>query len=477
MDDIRRKTPMPELDPALRVTGFEEVAQGYDEGMALREATRCLDCRHRPCVAGCPVGIDIPTFIRQIKEGDPGGAYATLKQSNALPAVCGRVCPQENQCEKVCVRAIQGEPVGIGRLERYAADWHRLHEEDRPSVTAANGHRVAVVGSGPASLTCADELAGHGYEATILEALHRTGGVLTYGIPPFRLPKDIVEYEVDTLRKKGVRILTNFVVGRTATLDQLFADGYEAIFIGAGAGLPSFLGVPGENLNGVFTANEFLTRVNLMKAYRDDSPTPLCDSGSIVVVGGGNVALDAARCARRICRGDVTIVYRRSREEMPARREEIHHAIEEGVHMRFLTNPIGFTGDASGRVSGVDCVEMELGEPDATGRRRPVAKAGTHTTLACDTVIVAIGTSPNPLLRRATPQLAANERGSLVVDPETGMTSMPGVFAGGDIVSGDATVILAMGAGKRAAAGIDAYIRARAGETAGGSTSLQEPSL
>ncbi len=461
MDDIRRKTPMPELDPALRITGFEEVALGYDADLAAREAARCLDCRHRPCVAGCPVGIDIPGFIRQIKNGDPGGAYSTLKLSNALPAVCGRVCPQENQCEKVCVRAIQGESVGIGRLERYAADWHRANEEDHPEVPASNGHRVAVVGSGPASLSCADELAGLGYDVTVFEALHRTGGVLTYGIPPFRLPKDIVEYEVETLRRKGVTIRTNFVVGRTETLDQLFSDGFEAVFIGAGAGLPSFLNIPGENLNGIYTANEFLTRINLMKAYRDDSATPLCDSSSIVVVGGGNVALDAARCARRICKGDVTIIYRRSEAEMPARREEIHHAMEEGIRMRFLTNPVAFVSDAAGRVSGVDCVEMELGEPDTSGRRRPVEKPGTLFRIDCDTAIVAIGTSPNPLLRRTSPALEANAHGSLKIDPETGMTTMPGVFAGGDIVSGDATVILAMGAGKRAAAGIDAYIQSK----------------
>ncbi len=461
MEDIKKKTPMPEMDPALRVQGFEEVACGYDGDLALRESARCLNCRNRPCVAGCPVGIDIPGFIMKIKAGDPSSAYGILKQNNALPAVCGRVCPQESQCEKVCVRGIQGEPVGIGRLERYAADWHRANEEDHPVIPAPNGHRVAVVGSGPASLTCADDLAGRGYDVTVFEALHRTGGVLTYGIPPFRLPKDIVEYEVEALRLKGVKIRTNFVVGRTQTLDQLFADGFEAVFLGVGAGLPSFLGVPGENLNGVYTANEFLTRINLMKAYREDSDTPICDSLSIVVVGGGNVALDAARCARRICKGEVSIVYRRSEAEMPARREEIHHAIEEGVRMRFLTNPVGFVGDANGRLVGVDCMEMALGEPDASGRRRPVEKPGSLFRIDADTAIVAIGTSPNPLLRRTSKGLETGPHGTINADPVTGMTSIPGVFAGGDIVSGDSTVILAMGAGKKAAAGIDAYIRAK----------------
>ena len=458
MADIKKKTPVPELPPEQRIEGFQEVSLGYDRDLAELESARCLNCRHKPCVAGCPVGIDIPAFIMKIKSGDPSEAYKILKQSNALPAVCGRVCPQENQCEKVCVRSIQGEPVAIGRLERFAADWHRANEENHPEVPAPNGHKVAIVGSGPASLTCADELAGKGYDVTIFEALHRTGGVLTYGIPPFRLPKDIVEYEVETLILKGVKIRTNFVVGRTETLDQLFADGFEAIFLGVGAGLPTFLSIPGENLNGVYSANEFLTRINLMKAYREDSDTPICDSRSIVVVGGGNVALDAARCARRICRGEVSIVYRRSKEEMPARREEVHHAIEEGIQMRFLTNPVAFIGDANGRLIGADCVEMALGEPDASGRRRPHEVPGSLFRLDTDTVIIAIGTSPNPLLRRTSKGLEVGAKGTIVTDPETGMTSIPGVFAGGDIVSGDSTVILAMGAGKTAAAGIDAYI-------------------
>ncbi len=464
-----RKTPMPTQDAAARVHNFDEVALGYTAADAAAEASRCLNCRDHPCTAGCPVGIRIPEFIQQIKNGDTEAAYDVLRQSSCLPAVCGRVCPQENQCESRCVRGIKGEPVAIGRLERYAADCHR-ERGGAPVPPAANGHRVAVVGSGPSGLACAGELAKNGYAVTVLEALHRAGGVLVYGIPEFRLPKAIVGEELDALRALGVEICTNTVVGKTVTVDELFADGYEAVFIGSGAGLPRFMGIEGENLNGVYSANEYLTRANLMRAYRPDSATPIRRGGRVVVVGGGNVAMDAARTALRLGAERVTVVYRRSWEELPARREEVENARDEGVEFRLLYNPVRILGyrnpddprDArNGSVTGVECVRMELGEPDESGRRRPVAVAGSEEVLDADTVIVAIGTAPNPLITATTAGLDTDRRGGIVVTEATGATSRPGVYAGGDAVTGAATVILAMGAGKAAAAAIDRYLRGK----------------
>ena len=450
------KVEMPVQDPQVRAQNFEEVALGYTPEIAREEAARCLQCRHRPCVSGCPVGVRIPDFIARVAEGDFAGAYRVIRENNALPAVCGRVCPQESQCESKCVRGIKGEPVAIGRLERFVADWAREHlpaEEVRPEP---NGHKVAVVGAGPSGLTCAGELAKLGYAVTVFEALHTPGGVLSYGIPEFRLPKYIVHKEVKGLERLGVRILTDTVIGRTESVDELMAQGFEAVFIGSGAGLPRFMGIDGEELGGVVSANEYLTRVNLMKAYKDEYDTPIRRGKKVIVVGGGNVAMDAARCAKRLG-AEVTVVYRRSEEEMPARREEIHHAKEEGVAFRLLCNPVKIEG-AGSLVIGVTCIEMQLGEPDASGRRRPEPVAGSEFTLEADTVIMALGTSPNPLLHRTTPGLSTDRHGCIIVDEATMETTWEKVYAGGDAVTGAATVILAMGAGKKAAAAIDAAL-------------------
>ena len=451
------KLPAREQDPAVRRHNFEEVSQGYDEAMAMDEAARCLHCKNQPCVAGCPVNVQIPTFLALAAEGKFMEAYEVIRATNALPAVCGRVCPQETQCESKCVRGIKGEPVGIGRLERFCADYAMAHGA-APAVPAPdNGMRVAVVGSGPAGLTCAGDLRKKGYGVTVFEALHTPGGVLVYGIPEFRLPKALVRREISTLSDMGVHIETDMVIGRCISLDELLTDEhYDAVFVGSGAGLPRFQGIPGENLNGVYSANEFLTRINLMKAYRfPDSDTPVQVGRSVAVIGGGNVAMDAARCALRLGADSVTVVYRRSEAEMPARREEVHHAKEEGVAFRLLTNPTAILGDEAGHAVGMTCVEMELGEPDASGRRRPVPKAGSEFTLSVDTVVVAIGNSPNPLIKDTTPGLDTQKWGGIIADEETGATSRPLVYAGGDAVTGAATVILAMGAGKKAAAAID----------------------
>ena len=457
-----RKNEMPAQAPDIRNHNFEEVALGYTAELTADEAARCLNCKNAPCVTGCPVHVNIPGFIGKLWAGDYDGAYEVLSASNALPAVCGRVCPQETQCESKCVRGIRGEPVGIGRLERFTADYHLTHAGKAPEKPVSNGHKVAVVGAGPAGLTCAGDLAKLGYEVTIFEALHLAGGVLVYGIPQFRLPKEIVAAEIDNLRNLGVRIETNAVIGRSETVDELFADGYEAVFLGTGAGLPMFMGIPGESLNGVCSANEFLTRVNLMKAYRDDTDTPIYHAKRVVVVGGGNVAMDAARCAKRLGAEEVSIVYRRSEAEMPARREEIEHAKEEGILMRVLQNPVEILA-AEGkerRVCGVRCIRMELGEPDASGRRRPVEIPGSEYELPCDFVIMALGTRPNPLISSTTENLETKRGGVLVAD-EQGRTTRDGVFAGGDAVTGAATVILAMGAGKTAAGAIDEYIHSK----------------
>ena len=451
------KNAMPAQAPDVRSRNFNEVALGYTPELAAAEAQRCLNCKHMPCVAGCPVGIQIPRFIEKIRQNDLEGAYAVLAASSSLPAVCGRVCPQENQCEKLCVRGIKGEPVGIGRLERFVADHHNQTARTKPAPAAPNGHKVAVVGSGPSGLTCAGDLARMGYAVTVFEALHMPGGVLVYGIPEFRLPKAIVAGEIEGLQAMGVTVETNAVIGKTLSVDELFADGFEAVYIATGAGLPRFMNIPGENLKGVYSANEFLTRVNLMKAYRPDSDTPIQHPARVVVVGGGNVAMDAARCAKRLG-AEVTVVYRRSMAEMPARREEVEHAGEEGIAFKVLCNPTAIVGDEHKNVTGITCVEMELGEPDASGRRRPVEKPDSAFTLAADCVIMAIGTSPNPLIRTTTAGLETDKRSCIVADDE-GRTSRPGVFAGGDAVSGAATVILAMGAGKKAAKAIDEYIQ------------------
>lgn len=454
------KVAMPEQAPEVRNQNFEEVAIGYTEEMAMEEASRCLNCKHKPCVSGCPVGVQIPEFIALVSQGKFLEAAAKIKETSALPAVCGRVCPQESQCECKCVRGIKGESVAIGRLERFVADYAMKHDTTPIQPPVPNGHKVAVVGAGPAGLTCAGDLARKGYAVTVFEALHTAGGVLMYGIPEFRLPKAIVQKEIDSLKALGVTFVLNFVVGRSETIDDLFADGYEAIFVGSGAGLPTFMGVPGENFNGVYSANEYLTRVNLMKAYKQDADTPILRAKKVAVVGGGNVAMDAARCAKRMGAQDVYIVYRRGEAEMPARLEEIHHAKEEGIIFKFLTAPLEVIGDQdSYLVTGMKCQQMELGEPDASGRRRPVPVAGSEFILDLDAVIVAIGTSPNPLIRSTTPGLETNKRGCIVADEENGITSKDGVFAGGDAVTGAATVILAMGAGKRAAAAMDQYIQ------------------
>lgn len=452
-----KKTPMPVQDPNVRRSNFEEVAMGYSEEDAIYEAQRCLHCKHQPCVSGCPVNIHIPDFIEKVKDGDFEGAYQVISLTSSLPAVCGRVCPQENQCEKHCVRGIKHEAVGIGRLERFVADYHREHTQEKPVKPQRNGHKVAIVGAGPSGLTCAGDLAKKGYEVTIFEALHEAGGVLMYGIPEFRLPKDIVRKEIENLKALGVNIVTNFVVGRSDTIDALMEeDGFEAVFVGSGAGLPRFMNLEGENLKGVFSANEFLTRINLMKAYKEDSNTPIYHPKKCVVVGGGNVAMDAARCARRLG-AEVHIVYRRSMEELPARKEEVEHAQEEGIIFDLLNNPVKVIGDDQGWVSHVECIKMELGEPDASGRRRPIPVEGSEFQIEADCMIMAIGTSPNPLIRSTTPGLEVNRRGCLVVD-ENEMTTKDGVYAGGDAVTGAATVISAMGAGKKAASSIDEYL-------------------
>ena len=453
------KVEMPVQDPLVRNKNFEEVALGYTPEMAMEEAARCLGCKHRPCVEGCPVSVQIPDFIARVAEGDFAGAYRVIRQTNALPAVCGRVCPQESQCEKHCVRGIKGEPVGIGRLERFVADWHREHNTAAAEKPASNGHRVAVVGSGPSGLTCAGDLARKGYDVTVFEALHLAGGVLVYGIPEFRLPKAIVQKEVDGLKALGVTIATDTVVGRTITVDELMEEqGFEAVFIGSGAGLPMFMNIPGVNYKGVLSANEFLTRINLMKAYKPDSDTPLVHPKKVAVVGGGNVAMDAARCAKRLG-AEVYVVYRRGMEELPARKEEVEHAEEEGIIFKTLCNPVEILSDDDGFVKAITCVEMELGEPDASGRRRPIEKKGSEFTMDVDTVIMSLGTSPNPLIRSTTPGLETNKHGCIVTEGDEGKTSREGVYAGGDAVTGAATVIKAMGAGKAAAKAIDEYIQ------------------
>lgn len=453
------KTAMPVQDPEVRITNFDEVATGYTVEMALEEAARCLHCKHKPCVNGCPVNVNIPDFIEKVKDEDFEGAYRIISMTSSLPAVCGRVCPQESQCEKYCVRGIRNEPVGIGRLERFVADWHREHSDAKPEKPVSNGHKVAVVGAGPAGLTAAGDLARAGYEVTVFEALHVAGGVLMYGIPEFRLPKSIVQKEIETLKDLGVDIVTNFVVGRSDTIDALMEDGYEAVFIGSGAGLPNFMNLPGENLKGVYSANEFLTRINLMKAYKEGSSSPIQHPKKAVVVGGGNVAMDAARCARRLG-AEVHVVYRRSLEELPARKEEVEHAMEEGIIFNLLCNPVEILGNEEGWIKAVKCIRMELGEPDASGRRRPVPVEGSEFVLDADCLIMAIGTSPNPLIRSTTEGLEVNRKGCLVVD-ENEQTSRTGVYAGGDAVTGAATVISAMGAGKKAAAAIDKYLNGK----------------
>ena len=463
-----KKNPMPSQDPLVRAHNFMEVTTGYTEEVAIDEALRCLNCKHMPCVSGCPVNIHIPEFIRKIKEGDFEGAYQIISLSSSLPAVCGRVCPQETQCESKCVRGIKGEPVGIGRLERFVADWHNAHSEKSPEPVPSNGHKVAIVGSGPSGLTCAGDLAKKGYKVSVFEALHTTGGVLVYGIPEFRLPKAIVQKEVDNLVAMGVDIETNMVIGKTLTIDELFGMGYEAVFVGSGAGLPNFMGIPGESLKGVYSANEFLTRSNLMKAYKDDPVTPISKGGKVAVVGGGNVAMDAARTALRLGAEKVYIVYRRSMEELPARKEEVEHAIEEGIEFKLLNNPVEILGyhnpddrrdPKNGCVTGVKCIKMELGEPDANGRRRPMPIEGSEFVLDVDTVVMSIGTSPNPLIKSTTAGLEVNKHGGIIVEENTGATTKEGVYAGGDAVTGAATVISAMGAGKVAAKAIDKYLQ------------------
>ena len=464
-----KKNPMPTQDAKVRAGNFEEVAMGYSEDTALNEAMRCLSCKNMPCVSGCPVNIHIPEFIGKIKEGDFEGAYQVINQTSSLPAVCGRVCPQETQCEAKCVRGIKGEPVGIGRLERFVADWHNAHVSGEPvEKPESNGHRVAVVGSGPSGLTCAGDLAKKGYQVTVFEALHTAGGVLVYGIPEFRLPNAIVRQEVENLKALGVDMQTNIVIGKTLTVDELFEQGYEAVFIGSGAGLPNFMGIPGESLKGVYSANEFLTRSNLMKAYLADPVTPIMKGGKVAVVGGGNVAMDAARTALRLGADKVYIVYRRSLEELPARKEEVEHAMEEGIEFKLLNNPVEILGYSdpedprdpkNGFVTAMKCIRMELGEPDERGRRRPVPVPDSEFVLDVDTVIMAIGTSPNPLIKSTTQGLEVNRWGGIIVTEETGETTKKGVYAGGDAVTGAATVISAMGAGKTAAAAIDEYLK------------------
>ena len=451
-----KKNEMPAQDPHVRNCNFKEVALGYTEELALDEATRCLNCKHSPCVAGCPVEINIPAFIMKTAQGEFEEAYQIISKDSSLPAVCGRVCPQETQCELVCVRGIKGEPVGIGRLERFVADWHIEHVKDKPVKPASNGHKVAVIGSGPAGLTCAGDLAKKGYDVTVFEALHTAGGVLVYGIPEFRLPKAIVQKEIDALKELGVTIKTNMVIGRSLSVDELLEqEGFEAVFIGSGAGLPTFMHIPGENLKGVYSANEYLTRVNLMKAYRPDTATPIKKSSKVAVVGGGNVAMDAARCAKRLGAEEVYIIYRRAEEELPARAEEVEHAKEEGIIFKLLNNPVRILGDEQLCVTGIECLKMELGEPDESGRRRPVPVEGSEWTIPLDTVIMAIGTSPNPLIKSTTKGLETQKWGGIIAEDPSGKTSRDHIYAGGDAVTGAATVILAMGAGKNAAKAID----------------------
>ncbi|MBQ9249334.1 MAG: NADPH-dependent glutamate synthase [Oscillospiraceae bacterium] len=455
------KNEMPEQDPVVRAGNFEEVALGYTVEAAVNEAQRCLDCKNAPCRTGCPVSVKIPRFIEKVRENDFEAAYDIITSTNSLPAVCGRVCPQEKQCESKCVRGIKGEPVAIGRLERFVADTH-MAKEDKPEPVApeSNGHKIAVIGSGPAGLTCAGDLRKLGYDVTIFEAFHKSGGVLVYGIPQFRLPKEIVAAEIENLKKMGVKIVNNAIIGKSMTVDELFQDGFEAVFIGSGAGLPQFLHVPGENLLGVYSANEFLTRVNLMKAYRDDYDTPIKHPKVVAVVGGGNVAMDAARVAKRLGAEHVYITYRRGMDELPARKEEVEHAEAEGIEFMLLNNPAAIHGDEEGRVTGIELIKQELGEPDAKGRRSPVAVKDSNWILECDAVIIAIGTSPNPLIRSTTPNLETTKKGGIQAD-DNGVTSREGVFAGGDAVTGAATVILAMGAGKTGAKSIDAYIKSK----------------
>ena len=462
-----KKNPMPSQEPSVRAHNFDEVATGYSAETAVDEALRCLGCKNMPCVSGCPVNIHIPEFIAKVKDGDFEGAYQIIHKTSSLPAVCGRVCPQETQCEAKCVRGIKGEPVGIGRLERFVADWHNAHSDVTPEVAPSNGHRVAVVGSGPSGLTCAGDLAKKGYKVTVFEALHTAGGVLVYGIPEFRLPKSIVRKEVDNLVAMGVDVETNVVIGKTLTVDELFEQGFEAVFIGSGAGLPNFMGIPGESYKGVYSANEFLTRSNLMKAYREDPDTPIMKGGKVAVVGGGNVAMDAARTALRLGADKVYIVYRRSMEELPARREEVEHAEEEGIEFLLLNNPVEILGyenpddrrdPRNGFVTGMKCIKMQLGEPDERGRRRPIPIEGSEFVLDVYTVVISIGTSPNPLIKSTTAGLEVNKRGGIIVEEDTGATTKEGVYAGGDAVTGAATVISAMGAGKTAAKAIDEYL-------------------
>lgn len=452
------KIKMPEQDPNVRNANFQEVSTGYTLEMAMEEAERCLNCKHKPCINACPVGVKIPEFISELKNGNVEKAYHIIKETNALPAVCGRVCPQENQCEGKCVRGIKGEAVAIGRLERFAADYFNANNTIDINKPMPNNHKVAVVGAGPAGLTCAGDLANLGYDVTIFEALHVAGGVLVYGIPEFRLPKAIVKKEIDNLKAIGVKIETNVVVGKSESIDELFEQGFEAVFVGSGAGLPNFMNLPGENLKGVYSANEFLTRINLMKAYQKGSDTPVQECKNVVVVGGGNVAMDAARSAKRLGVKNVTIVYRRGMEELPARAEEVHHAIEEGIKFELLTNPVACIGDNDGNIIKLECVKMELGEADDSGRRRPQVVEGSNYHIEADCMIMSIGTSPNPLIKSTTPGIESNKWGCLIAD-DSGKTTREGVYAGGDAVTGAATVILAMGAGKTAAASIHEYIQ------------------
>ncbi len=459
-----KKNPIPEQEPNVRNKNFDEVALGYTVELALDEASRCLQCRRPMCVTGCPVNVKIPDFIKLITQEDFKGAYHKILEDSSLPAICGRVCPQENQCESKCVRGIKGEPVGIGRLERFVADWVMQNADEMPAKPERNGHRVAVVGSGPSGLACASDLAKLGYDVTVFEHLHKAGGVLAYGIPEFRLPKALVQKEIDKLTALGVEIRCDATVGKALMIDELLSDdkdvgGYEAVFIGSGAGLPVFQKIPGLNYCGVFSANEFLTRINLMKAFDERYDTPLMPISKVCVVGAGNVAMDAARCAKRLG-AEVTVVYRRSEKEIPARKEEFEHAKEEDIVFKLLTNPVEILADENGWVRGIRCIEMELGEPDERGRRRPIEKPGSEFEMECDAVIMALGTSPNPLLRKVTPDMEYNKKGGIVTD-EHGVTSKPGVFAGGDAVTGAATVIKAMGAGKEAAAAIDRYIKSK----------------
>ena len=456
-----KKNPMPAQDPIIRAKNFDEVALGYTEEQAVAEANRCLNCKNPLCRTGCPVSVRIPEFIAKVGERDFDAAYDILTSTNSLPAVCGRVCPQEKQCESKCIRGKKGESVAIGRLERFVADYHNAKKDKAPvAVPPSNGHRVAVIGSGPSGLTCAGDLRKMGYDVTIFEAFHKSGGVLVYGIPQFRLPKEIVQVEIDNLIAMGVKIVNNAVIGKSETVDELFEDGFEAVYIGSGAGLPQFLHIPGENLLGVYSANEILTRTNLMKAYRDDYDTPLKHFHNVAVVGGGNVAMDAARVAKRLGDGHVYITYRRGMDELPARKEEVEHAVAEGIEFQLLNNPVSVVGDENGRVTGIELIRQELGEPDEKGRRSPVPVEGSNWVLPCDAVIIAIGTSPNPLIRSTTPNLNITRKGAIETD-ENGCTSREGIFCGGDAATGAATVILAMGAGKTGAQSIDAYIRSK----------------